>query len=310
MILGLALLAVAGTVGWFGTTIAKSGFDDLKYSWREVKTPPLPLRLQKAALYFVEVGPDAYQIGVIVKLFNPSDRAQIIEDIVVESVPHDWEIRARGSWYIQKILASEDQPIELEDSYARPTAEAYFKRLLPFKIFMTRNGGDTPFLILRGPWTVRTTEQTLRSTPPFYAVNADLITKQEWDSLLKPGSPLNVETLHYELLIEPPGVGPKALQLLYNADRTATIDNPYVDQTTVVRSEAGAMVFAAIPQGVELGQGWVPLGATYEDAWSNPQSLRIYNSVYPPDSDGKPRAFGVFAGRDAEMLGVSRVMTN
>lgn len=66
------------------------------------------------------------------------------------------------------------------------------------------------------------------------------------------------------------------------------------------------MIFVRGQGEPPLEGGWVILGHTYKEVWSNPQKLALYNSLYPPEADGTPRPFGTFAGAEKEMMGDAR----
>jgi hypothetical protein len=301
---GLTMVMIGGGIVWFGGAVAKSGFDDLKAERRAGGTGAASLKIEKAAYFFVEVDQDVYQLGVVLKIFNADPQVRTINDITLENVHDAWSLVARGSWYIQRIQVVADRAGPLEDSYITAGAPAYFRRLLPFKITMTQNGGDTPIVILRGRWSINMPNGSVQATAPFYSVYPSAIALSDWNGLAKPSAAIDIESLRYSEVPERPvRDAPKALIMLYNRDRSATIDNPYVAQTSSAKSAAGVLLWADIPQGVDIDDQWEVMGSTYAEVWSDPERRALYNSVVSPDADGRPQAFGFFAGRESVMAG-------
>lgn len=139
-------------------------------------------------------------------------------------------------------------------------------------------------------------------TPALYSAYKEAISTAEWDDLLKPQSKINIESFHYKRIPAAPAPNTThKFYLIYSPDRSSTIDDPYIAQIPPVKGDAGIMTFIATRGSPP--EGWYILGRTYEEVWSDPEKLALYNSLVPPDQDGKPKAFGFFAGRENEMAG-------
>lgn len=73
------------------------------------------------------------------------------------------------------------------------------------------------------------------------------------------------------------------------------------DHTNIVNGPGGCMVWLRGEGEPVLMEGMTVLGASYTDAWTDPERRGIYDSVFPPDVWGNPRPFGVFMGCEEEM---------
>lgn len=78
------------------------------------------------------------------------------------------------------------------------------------------------------------------------------------------------------------------------------------DSTNIVATSGTGMAWVAerladsgLPPG--LPQNLTCLGSRYDEIWKHEAKLSIYNSIYPPDETGSPRAFAAFAGCEEEM---------
>jgi hypothetical protein len=176
---------------------------------------------------------------------------------------------------------------------------------------MTVLGGEMPDFVLRGSWEVLFGDEKLQMTPNRYGVMFTPVSQQEWDDLRKSQTTINVESLYYKPLPpEPPKDAPDSFYLLYSRDRSATIGDPYFARTPPVKGPNGVMIFVGGKGPPPLENNWAVLGRTYFEVWSDPNKLTLYNSLYPPDTAGLPRAFGFFAGAENIMAGpVSRALS-
>ncbi|MFT7570218.1 MAG: hypothetical protein ACI9JL_001245 [Paracoccaceae bacterium] len=260
------------------------------------------LLFQKFALFWVEGEKHHYQIGVVTKFFNFDDKPYQINGIVLDL--ENWTFFPRGSYHLRSLTQLEDRAELVEDNYVKSGAEAYFKKLLPVKFDLTINGGDTPELVLRGRWSLRTKDHTVAVIPPLYSVHPRPLSTQEWDDLLKSQSQITFDDLYFKKVPErPPADMVDSSYLVFNADRSANIDNPYFAETLAARGPNGVIVFIRGKADVPTDRGWVMLGNTYSEAWADSRKLELYNSIHPPDEEGLPRAIGFFAGLENEMAG-------
>lgn len=261
------------------------------------------LSFQKYALFWVRIEENIYQIGVVTKLFNPNNRPIQITGLVFNG--RRWSFFPRGSYNVMAMRQNGSHAELLEDNYLKPASDAYFKQLLPLKFEMRVNGGLMPELVLRGKWGVLLADsRTEDIVPNVYSVHEQPISSGDWDNILKPQSPINVEALTYKPFPPEPGRSAQsAYYLVFNPDRSATISNPYYDHTPYFKGEAGVMTFIGASGILVLDPGWQILGRTYAEVWSDPVKLKLYNSIFPPEQDGLPRPFGFFAGAENTMAG-------
>jgi hypothetical protein len=137
-----------------------------------------------------------------------------------------------------------------------------------------------------------------------YVAYLGFITLDDWRKLLKKSSSINVDDLPYDAVPPlPPEQGATVQRLLYSNDRSAQIRNPYISRIGPIRGDNGAMAFIGYRGELAIPDGWVVLGKTYYEVWTDPQKLTLYNSLVPPDANGLPQAFGFFAGVEDEMAG-------
>jgi hypothetical protein len=165
-------------------------------------------------------------------------------------------------------------------------------------------GGKTPDLVLRGGWRIVIVPRLLNVVPDRYYVHGDILSMQQWDDILTNRSTIDVEELHYRRIPNEPPSGTKDVNyLIYNSDRSATVDDPYFAQTGSIRKKSGALVFIRGKGRVPVEDGWVVLGNTYYEVWFDPTKRSLYLSFVPLGNDGFPQPFGFFAGAENEMLG-------
>jgi hypothetical protein len=300
--IAVALVLIA--LGAFGTYLLKVGIDD----WRAAKRIP-NISFQKIALFWVNVDEGIYQLGAVAKLFNGESTSYSIKGLTFEG--RNWTFFPRGSYHVRRLAENVDHAELMEDNYLKPNSEKYLKKLLPIKFDMTINGGETPEFVVRGKWNLIFGENRIQETPNLFSVHTSPISSHEWDDLLKPQSTINVESFYYKPIPErPPADVPDLDYMVYSPDRSTRVDNPYFAQTVSVKNQNGILVFIRGKGEPPLANGWVVLGHTYYEVWSDPKKLALYNSLVPPDKDGNPQPFGFFAGLQNEMVGpIDRAMS-
>ena len=280
---------IAGSVAWY-----------VDYSSPQPSGPNLSF--QKLAVFWIDVGKDAYQIAAVTKFFNADEKAYTINGLLFDGKRWSWFPRGRS--HLRGAYQNEPKAEVIEDNYIKPGSEAYFKERLPIIFDMTLEGGDMPDFVLRGNWSLTISGRTFQVSPRLYSVYPRPISERDWESLNKSGATIKIDDLYYKQIPPPPPPkAPLKYYLIYSADRTRIFDNPYFAQTPAQRGPDGVMVFICGPGEPPLGDGWSVLGNTYHEVWSDPVKLKLYNSLYPPDKDGLPRALGFFMGAENEMAG-------
>jgi hypothetical protein len=278
----------------------------LAYFW---PTPTPPIGFEKFVLYFVKWDDGIYRLGVTGQLQNHENKALEINAINYHGGA--WTIFPRGFVNIQRYAEFSDQS-DLPDEATNllPHTEGYFKKTLKIRLFMTHlSAQDTrvPNLLLRGDWEFVVGKESYILSPLRFAVAPKAISREEWDALdRKSAAGFKAVAVPARPLNEGPGSKGKPTYtwyLLYSPDRSETLENPYFQKTPYAKSPAGVMVFAYANSSVPIDGAWTVLGHTYHEAWSNQEALASYNSVFPPDKNGNPRAFGYFQGCELEMLG-------
>jgi hypothetical protein len=265
------------------------------------------ISFQKLALFWVESEKEIFQIGVVAKFFNADEKPRLVKGLVFDG--DSSALIPRGGSNIRRLTANEDHAELLEDNYMKGGDVAYFKKLFPVKFDMTILAGQPPEFILRGSWDLLLQDAKIAVAPALYSTYADAMSLKSWNDLLKPPSTVNVESFYYKAIPPaPPQNSTHQFYLVYNPDRSAVIEDPYVAQTPPVKTANGVMLF--IGTQTVPPAGWQVLGRTYQDVWSDPEKLSLYNSLFPPDDKGLPRPFGFFAGRENEMAGsIGRVLS-
>ena len=205
---------------------------------------------------------------------------------------------------IQSIAVFADHDDVIEDNYIKPYAEGYYKKILPVRIQMKVMGGRSPEILFFSNWKIIFDNKDVEITPELFANNDDFISQDDWKNLLKPASKIDINNFAYKKLPEaPPQAGQITNYLLYSSYKSLKVDVFGFSTTSYIRNDSGVMVFIRGNGVPKLDDGWVVLGRTYAEVWSDPDKLRLYNSIYPPDKDGKPKPFELFAGAEKEMLG-------
>jgi hypothetical protein len=200
------------------------------------------ISFQKLALFWVESEKEIFQIGVVAKFFNADEKPRLVKGLVFDG--DSWALIPRGGSNIRRLTANEDHAELLEDNYMKGGDVAYFKKLFPVKFDMTILAGQPPEFILRGSWDLLLQDAKIAVAPALYSTYADAMSLESWNDLLKPQSTVNVESFYYKAI--PPAPPPNSTHqfyLVYNPDRSAVIEDPYVAQTPPVKTANGVMLF-------------------------------------------------------------------
>jgi hypothetical protein len=291
-----ALMAAAGAVlGIFGGYVAKQGWDAFT-----TEKAPANISLQSVTSFHVKVSEGVYRVGVILKLFNMSERPYLLSSIRYGVA----EVRGRGPsfHYKQQPIGRDPATVPIQNNYLKGGAEGEFKLLLPLTLFSDDMQPPGPLVVFSGPWTFYASGKEVSATPQFIGTYEGILSKTEWDRLGTGITAVNLASVDYRPPPTPSSHPPRFL-LLFNPDRSAQIDSLGIEHTQIVTAEPGAMTFVITRSPLPAGTGWQVLGSTYAEVWDDPQKRALYNSIYPPAPDGEPRPFGVFAGAEDQMFG-------
>jgi hypothetical protein len=146
---------------------------------------------------------DSYDLGFVIKLFNLGSNPHLIEGIALE--PKRIDIVGRGSWYIQTLSVSPPAKEVIRNRYIKAGDVGYYKLLLaaPTAIHMTPTSpsppNPTPEIKLTGRWWIGIGGKKIAVAPEFESVAEFPLSQDEWQSLLSPGSKIDVENLKYEV---------------------------------------------------------------------------------------------------------------
>ncbi len=223
-----------------------------------------------------------------------------------------YNLSAKSGGFLKRVFLNGKTGELIENNYIKPDSECFLKTLLPYKFSFDYLGlypdadSTPPFdITIFGQWQFIIKEKKKLIKPKFYCNYEKTLSLQEWENLLKPISKIDVRNLHYKEMPESiPNSDNTMFYLLYNPDKSATIDFFGMSQLPPAKGENGVMVFL-VGKGIlpPLKNGWILLGNTYSEVWNDPKKLALYNSIYPPDKEGNPREFGVFQGLREKMIG-------
>ena len=260
------------------------------------------ISFQRYALFWVEIDPDVYQLEAVIKLFNADNSAYLIDNVSFDNISFAYFQRGSMTWQRGFIQAGKAARVA-SDSYIEPGRPGYYRVEIPIKLYAHLIGGDLPAVYTFGNWNLQIGGQTVALAPRQTSTYRKSLSQSEWDDIQKSTSEIDVDALDYEKMPAPMGTGLDKNYLVFNPDRTAKIDDIWFAQTPSQKGDAGVMTFIRGKGEPPLDGGWIVLGHTYHEVWSDPKKLALYNSLYPPSADGKPKPFGVFAGQEAEMIG-------
>ena len=107
-----------------------------------------------------------------------------------------------------------------------------------------------------------------------------VISLQEWEALLKPNSTIDPENIIFKPgPINVPRTKEIMYHLLYNPDPSASLQINHLSHPPPARNRHGVLIFF-VGNGIPpIKEGWILLGHTYEEIWSDPKKLVLYNSV-------------------------------
>jgi hypothetical protein len=259
--------------------------------------------LQSVTTYAIEVERDTYQLGVVAKIANSSDEAEVLDSVSFDGASLD--IAARGSAYIQEIHRPIAQAELTQSQLLKPGDVEHVKLLLPFRIRMLAKPPLAEFVVW-GRWRIEVKRDLLRRSnvdlvPEFVGSGEDPLGVQEW--ALKSGALLaEAHPVTHRLLgIRFEKSTPVESLLLFNADRSAPLNLYGYDCTNRAVSGAGALIWIRGHGRPSLPAGWTVLGTSYPGVWADPDRLAVYNAIVSPDDLGRPRPFAAFFGLEAEM---------
>jgi len=265
-----------------------------------IRAPEISLNSVK--IYHVEVLKNIYQIGILCEVANLGDKALLLKEVVLKGKALD--IAARSASYLFKIHITKDiiSGKIVGGAFLGINKCSLIKVLLPIKFDEKIKHPPPPEIVFWGLWEISAEDRNFKVEADYYGNYDKVLSFNMWESLLSSKSiidPALVRLKAAAKLFE--FKGKYFNYLLYNQDRSAEIDIYGFDKSHIVRNDNGTMVFLVGPAKPPLRDGWKILGNTYPEVWSDSKKLKIYNSVYPPDENGKPRSFGAFSGREEEM---------
>lgn len=267
------------------------------------------ISFHKLAIYTIEVDKDVYQLGIVAKLFNADNQSYIINKFSFDKLIYNIHYIPGG--LLSKMLKKDDKGDHIEDNAMPGNKYGYYRVKLPYKYFSANLAGfprdDMPSadISITGNWYVTVSKKILPIEPEFYGKFNRVVSKIEWDDLLKRKLENHPDYLSYQKKsIQIQKTKEHYYHFLFNPDRTAEKMNfSGIHQSKIVKNKNGAMV-CFYGNGVPLLiDGWVLLGKTYNEIWSDPVKLKLYNSIYPPDKNGKPKPFIILSGNAKEMIG-------
>jgi hypothetical protein len=186
-----------------GISIQQSGSGNIQNNYLGNSTAPQAdakpnISFPKYALFWVEVEPARYQLGIVLKLFNLDGNAHLIKGIKFER--DTWSLVPRGSYYMRRYTEFPPTAEIVEDNYIKGNSEGYYKHLLPIYIELTINGGDTPDMAIKGRWTLQFDglHSVVAVSPEFHATYEKFIASAQWQDLLKPKSTIVFEDIHFQ----------------------------------------------------------------------------------------------------------------
>jgi len=266
---------------------------------------PPDVDLHSLRIYFVELDKNIYQLGLVAELANQDAKTYRIDGMSAR--PTSLDIAGRGQNYIRRIWGDVDGSTT-NDYHLESNKKAFFRMKLPLKFEMIVAHQPPPEILFFGEWRLVINGKPRVAIPRMVGNADNTISEADWNALLN-----RPEYLERVKLKKAPAYtefkGPYRNYLLFNSDQTAPLDLYAFDNTQIVKNHNGQMTFVRGYGAPSLFDHWVILGRTYQEVWSDPQKLAIYNSIYPPAQDGRPKPFGVFSGAEAEMGVLESVAT-
>jgi len=198
MIVGVALFC-AGAAGYFRKDSAEVA-EALPPQQQESSVVDPDISFQKFSLFWVEVEKEKFQLGIVAKLFNTENKSYLLEGMTFQRVA--WAMHPRGGYYIRRYAEFPDQFEIMEDNFIKGNDVGYYKKLLPIFIEATIVGGSLPDFVFIGHWNLLIKKRSFLINPLYYTCFEDAISVEQWNSLLKPKSNINIENLNYSKLPE------------------------------------------------------------------------------------------------------------
>jgi len=297
--IGFLVIAVGAILSTYGGYQVFKGFERNN---EIIEEDSIRISFQKLAIYHVEIDKDFYQMGVVLRFLNLDDETHLIKGVYYDNL--DYQINPRKTFYLKSIIRYPTKGELIENNYLKPNGISEIKILLPMKLNIVLKYLTPPEVIFFGDWSIELQDIKIGIKPDFYGNYDKAISIKEWDKLLKPNSKIDPENIEYKR--SPKKIsktGPDYYYLMFNPDRSSMIDIYGFHNTNYVKNENGVMVFLMGKGEPPTDNGWVVLGNTYSEVWKNSERLKVYNSIYPPDQNGHPRPFGIFAGHNDKMMG-------
>ncbi len=292
LILGIILIGLAGVAAWYGSQKASDGLKTVFSSESDKIT------INSVKIFHVELLKDIYQIGIVCEISNIGQEGLLLKKATLKGRALD--IVARAPTHIFKIHITQDTitgPI-VGMTFLGTDRPSLIRVLLPIKFDMHLKYPLPPEIVFWGQWEITTEDSTISSDASYYGNYDKFIDLDTWKSLLTQRPTIDIGEVQLKAAPQYHEFrGEYCEYILYNADRSAEIEIYGFSRTQYVRNDNGTMTLLVGPSKPPLTGGWEIMGHTYPEIWADPEKLRIYNSIYPPGKNGKPKAFGAFSGR-------------
>jgi hypothetical protein len=260
--------------------------------------------LERVSIFYVTIEPDMYQLGITARLFNNDTKAHKLDGIAID--PLTLQIGGEGNAYIQKIFVSDASAENHDDLVIKPGEYRDYNLLLPIKFAEKINGLRGPDIVFLSPFTLKF-ERGIRDL----SVRADRygnferpITIDEWSKLLTPASNVNLMAISFKRTPRSQGVGELRDFIVFNPDRTATIDVYGFAKTDYKKTNRGTITMLKGNGEPILDGGWVLMANDYQELFRNPQMLALYESIVGRDGpDTLIRLDAGFRAADMHTLG-------
>lgn len=292
LILGLFLLGVAGIAAYYGQQVFRDGIKSL-FGAESGK-----ITINSVRIFHVELLKDMYQIGIVCEISNLGQEALLLKKATLKGRALD--IVARAPSHIFKIHITDDiitGPI-VGMAFLGTDKPSLVSVLLPIKFDMQLKYPVPPEIVFWGQWEITTEDSTISSDAIYYGNHDRSIDLDTWKSLSTQRPTIDIGEVQLKAAPKYHDfTGEYCEYILYNADRSAKIEIYGFSRTQYVRNDSGTMTLLVGSSKPPVTSGWKIMGRTYPEVWADPEKLRIYNSIFPLDKNGDPKAFGAFLGR-------------
>jgi len=164
----------------------------LQDTWREPDQRS-NIVLRSVGYFWVETAPEVYQIGAVMRIYNLGSQTTFLRGIVLDAAQP--QITGRGQSYLRRLTFFEPKAEAKDDNFVKAASDARYKLMLPIRMEAKIVFPPPAQVAYVGTWKLKFRSSERAVTPEQTATYERVITRTEWDTLLKPTSTIPADAV-------------------------------------------------------------------------------------------------------------------